>query len=82
MKYVSRARLAAAALALIATPVSSPARADYPGYVKSACKKDFKQFCPSYQLGSNSLRQCMSSAYSQLSPRCIDALKRSGERRR
>ena len=57
------------------------ARADYPQYVKSACKKDFKTFCPSYSIGSTALRQCIRSVVGQLSPRCIEALKRSGEKR-
>jgi hypothetical protein len=61
---------------------AGPARADFPGYVKSACKKDFKTFCPQYDIDSTALRQCMRSVAGQLSPRCIDALERAGEKRR
>ena len=59
----------------------APAFADYPASVKSACKRDFKTYCPKYDVGSAQLRQCMKSAFSQLSPRCIEALESSGERR-
>ena len=67
-----------------ATILSMPAnaRSSYPEYVKSACKKDFKTFCPRYGIESTQIRQCMRSVADQLSPRCIDALERSGERRR
>ncbi len=62
---------------------STPASArSYPEYVKVACKKDFKTFCPRYDIESTQLRQCMRSVADQISPKCIEALERSGERRK
>ncbi len=61
------------------TPVN--ARRNYPDYVLAACKKDFKTFCPRYDIESTQIRQCMRSVADQLSPRCVQALERSGERR-
>jgi hypothetical protein len=70
--------------ALISGSVSStPVNArTYPDYVKVACKKDFKSFCPRYDIESTQIRQCMRSVADQLSPRCIEALEKSGERRK
>jgi hypothetical protein len=68
--------------ALIVAAVAGPARADYPGYVKTACKSDFKSFCPKYDINSTALRQCMRSVSKELSPKCVEALERSGEKRR
>jgi hypothetical protein len=59
-----------------------PAHADYPESVKSACKRDFKSFCPGYDINSAALRQCMRSVANELSPRCVEALERSGEKRK
>jgi hypothetical protein len=53
-----------------------------PGYVKQACKADYKKFCPDYEVGSPALRACMIGIAHQLSPKCIDALERSGEKKR
>ena len=53
-----------------------------PGYVKQACKADYKKFCPDYELDSPALRACMIGIAHQLSPRCTDALERSGESKR
>lgn len=47
--------------------------------VERACKSDYLQFCPSYEVGSAGLRSCMRQAGKRLSPRCIDALRDSGE---
>jgi hypothetical protein len=69
------------ALAVLALSVGS-ARAAVPGYVKQACKADYKKFCPDYEVGSPALRACMVGIAHQLSPRCIDALERSGESKR
>jgi hypothetical protein len=72
--------LAAFVAALV---LSAPANArSYPEYVKVACKKDFKSFCPRYDIESTQIRQCMRSIADQLSPRCIEALEKSGERRK
>lgn len=78
-----KARTLAAVIAGVTVIVSGPAaHADYPAYVKSACKKDFKTFCPGYDIESNALRQCIRSVAKRLSPGCVDALERSGEKRR
>lgn len=53
-----------------------------PEYVKQACKADYKKFCPDYAVGTPALRACMIGIAHQLSPRCVDALERSGEKRR
>jgi hypothetical protein len=53
-----------------------------PQYVKQACKADYKKFCPGYEIGTPALRACMIGIAHQLSPRCIDALERSGEKRK
>ena len=53
-----------------------------PGYVKQACKADYKKFCPDYELDSPALRACIIAIAHQLSPKCVDALERSGEKRR
>lgn len=58
--------------------VSTVAQA-YSGRVVSACKTDFKRFCPSYKVGSSELKACMRSAGGNISTRCIDALADSGE---
>jgi hypothetical protein len=47
--------------------------------VERACKNDYLQFCPSYEVGSAGLRSCMRQAGKRLSPRCIDALRDSGD---
>lgn len=62
--------------------VAAPARADYPENVKVACKRDFKKYCPSYDINSKSLRACMRAVAEELTPRCVEALERNGERRR
>ena len=69
----------AAGVAYAGYPVGAQARG-YPKYVKRACKSDFKRYCPSYKVGSASLRACMRSVAFDLSRRCVDALERSGER--
>ena len=62
--------------------VSSPARAEYPEFVKKACKSDFKKYCPSYDIDSKALRACIRAVADDLKPRCVEALERNGERRR
>jgi hypothetical protein len=63
--------------AMIAGPASA-----VPEYVHKACKSDYRKFCPSYEVDSSELRQCMRSMERRLSQRCIDALEKSGEKRR
>ena len=80
VKKFVRITFAAAIMALCIPATDGHAR-DYPDYVKSACKRDFKSFCPRYDINSTAIRQCMRSVADQLSPRCVEALERSGERR-
>ncbi len=83
MSKIAKSFRIAFLVALAASPIAvldAQAR-EYPEYVKSDCKKDFKSFCPSYNLNSTAIRQCMRSVSDQLSPRCVTALERSGERR-
>lgn len=80
VKKFARMMFAAAAAASFISVTDGQAR-DYPEYVKTACKKDFKTFCPRYDINSTAIRQCMRSVADQLSPRCVEALERSGERR-
>lgn len=54
----------------------------YPEFVKKACKSDFKAYCRSYDIDSSAMRACMRRSVDMLSQRCIDALEKSGERRR
>lgn len=77
------ANAAAAATVVLAAFLAGAgvARADYPEYVKRACKSDFKKYCPSYDINSKQLRACMRAVAEDLRPNCADALKRSGERR-
>lgn len=81
MSRVSRrpASFAALTLALGAVFVSASAAGAASPRVERACKGDYLQFCPSYEVGSAGLRSCMRQAGKRLSPRCIDALRDSGE---
>ena len=63
---------------LAALIAAGPADA-YSKRVKSACKRDFYRFCPSYKVGSSKLRTCMRSAGGNISRRCVDALANAGE---
>jgi hypothetical protein len=69
-------------VALAVLALSDGAASAAPEYVKQACKADYKKFCPDYAIGSTGLRACMIGIAHQLSPRCIDALERSGEKKR
>jgi hypothetical protein len=71
--------IACAALALSAVLISATAASAASARVERACKNDYFQFCPSYEVGSAGLRSCMRQAGKRLSPRCIDALRDSGE---
>ena len=78
---IAQARVMCATLFLALLPSAPVSARSYPDYVKTACKKDFKSFCPRYDIESTQIRQCMRSVADQLSPRCIEALEKSGERR-
>lgn len=73
----------AVALAAVAFTAASPAGA-YPEKVENACRADYYQFCPSYQVGTDSLRLCMESKSRELSHSCKQALIDAGyvDRRR
>lgn len=47
--------------------------------VKNACKSDYLAYCSQHAVGSKSLRNCMRSASSKLSTRCVKALVAAGE---
>ncbi len=72
-------RLSAIALALGVVVLGANAAMAASARVERACKNDYLQFCPSYEVGSAGLRSCMRQAGKRLSPRCIDALRDSGE---
>lgn len=69
-------RLSAATLVVVLGAAAASAAS---AKVERACKNDYFQFCPSYEVGSAGLRSCMRQAGKRLSPRCIDALRDSGE---
>ena len=73
--------LPTAAAAFIICGFTSAAFA-VPEYVKTACKADYKKFCPDYKLETPALRACMVAIAHQLSSRCTDALERSGEKKK
>lgn len=82
-KFVGRAAGFVIALAVAAFATTGPAAA-YPEKVENACRADYYQFCPNYQVGTDSLRQCMESKSRQLSHLCKQALIDAGyvDRRR
>lgn len=47
--------------------------------VRVACMSDYFAYCSRHEVGSSGLRQCMRSAGSKLSKRCINALVSAGE---
>jgi hypothetical protein len=47
--------------------------------VEQACKSDYKRLCPSYKVGSASMKACMHARQGEISSRCRDALIESGE---
>ena len=81
LRKITQRSVLLAALITVSVPSTPASARSYPGYVKTACKKDFKTFCPRYGIETTQIRQCMRSVADQLSPRCIEALERSGERR-
>lgn len=71
--------IATISAALAAVLVTAGVAAAASPRVERACRSDYLQFCPSYEVGSPGLRSCMRQAGKRLSPRCIDALRDSGE---
>lgn len=71
--------LSLAATAGIAVLAMTGGAMAYSAKVTSACRSDFKRFCPSYKAGTSEMRACMKSAGGNLSTRCIDALADAGE---
>lgn len=71
--------IAVTALALGAVLLGANAASAASAKVERYCKNDYLQFCPAYEVGSAGLRSCMRQAGRRLSPRCIDALRDSGE---
>lgn len=49
-----------------------------PSKVKRECRADYKSFCPSYKVGTSTMRSCMRSNGRQLSWGCYQALKDHG----
>lgn len=79
-KGLGRTLTAGAALLGALCAVSGGAFA-YSERVKNACKNDYLRFCPNYEVGTPSLRSCMSQAgkTGALTPRCVRALIDAGE---
>lgn len=76
---MSTSRIATVAIALGVCLASAGIASAASARVERACKSDYFQFCPSYEVGSAGLRSCMRQAGRRLSPKCIDALRDSGE---
>lgn len=72
-------RFSSVSLALGAVLISAGLASAASPRVERACKNDYFQFCPSYEVGSAGLRNCMRQAGRRLSPRCIDALRDAGD---
>lgn len=72
-------RAIGAAVAIGTVFIGADAASAASAKVERACRSDYFQFCPSYEVGSAALRNCMRQAGRRLSPRCIDALRDSGE---
>ena len=81
-KNSARQLMAAAAIAAAMTCGLASQAFAVPEYVKTACKADYKKFCPDYKVDTSELRACMVAIAHQLSSRCVDALERSGETHR
>lgn len=76
----TRARAAAAVVAAGGFMITATGQAGAVSErVKQACKNDYYQFCPSYQVGSSALRQCMRAQGKNLSLVCRRALASEGE---
>lgn len=78
MKLVQGAASLSVVMAVAAIAASTPAAAVSKS-VKSACKSDYKRLCPSYPVGSASLKACMDAKQGEISGPCRDSLINSGE---
>ena len=68
-----------AAAGLSALVVSSVGAYAVSNRVKEACQDDYLRHCSAYEVGSESLRQCMRKVGKGLSTSCIAALVQEGE---
>jgi len=68
-----------AAAGLSALVVSSVDAYAVSNRVKEACQDDYLRHCSAYEVGSESLRQCMRNVGNGLSASCIAALVQEGE---
>jgi hypothetical protein len=68
-----------AAAGLSALVVSSVGAHAVSNRVKEACQDDYLRHCSAYEVGSESLRQCMRNVGKGLSTSCIAALVQEGE---
>jgi hypothetical protein len=68
-----------AAAGLSALVVSSVGAYAVSNRVKAACQDDYLHHCSAYEVGSESLRQCMRKVGGGLSTSCIAALVQEGE---
>jgi hypothetical protein len=75
MSHPLKALSLACALALLGTH----AHAAVTERVKQACRAEYFVFCSAHAVGSASLRNCMRSAQSRLSQRCLKELVTAGE---
>ena len=75
--FLSRAVLAASVAVIGLGGLAGSADA-VPRKVKRECRGDYKQFCPSYKIGTSRMRSCMRSNGRQLSWGCYQALKDAG----
>ncbi len=71
--------IAAAAVMISTTAVSTTEAFAFGTQVKLACASDYFSHCSQHSLGSPALRQCMRAAGPQLSKRCVNALIAEGE---
>jgi hypothetical protein len=75
-----RRRALVAGLALLLLGLAPVAAGAVSQRVKNACEKDYLKFCPSYEVDTPQLTNCMAQAGKRraLSPRCFDALIDAG----
>lgn len=67
-----------AAAVMVSAGAAAPAMA-VSAKVKKACAGDYKRLCPSYKVGSASLRACMEAKQGEITSKCVQALIDSGE---
>ena len=71
--------IAAAAVVIGTTVLSTSEASAYSIQVKMACASDYFSHCSQHALGSPALRQCMRAAGPELSKGCVKALVSAGE---